>query len=57
MHHNVSIFNWYNSRWWGKGEGGDDDISLKPFTFTADNEQLEDLKIRIKYEHFTLHQN
>ena len=38
----------HNSRWWGKGEGGDDDISLKPFTFSADNEQLDDLKIRIK---------
>jgi len=35
-------------RWWGKGEGGDDDISLKPFTFAADKEQLEDLKKRIK---------
>merc|ERR1719507_2080733 len=35
-------------RWWGKGEEGDDDISLKPFTFTTKTEQLDDLKRRIK---------
>ena len=42
-----SIIPPHNSRWWGEGEGGDDDISLKPFTFAADKEQLEDLKMRI----------
>lgn len=44
----VPPLNKMEPRWWGEGDGGDDDISLKPFAFSATTDQLEDLEKRIK---------